>query len=70
LYMCVIGRSLLVVIYDDRSTLGLVKLRTKRASHDVAAILDEIQLDSERHRLEQNSFFSEITDEDIDSLFS
>ncbi len=70
LYMCVIGRSLLVVIYDDRSTLGLVKLRTKRASYDVASILDEIQLDSERHRTEQNSFFAEITDEDIDSLFA
>jgi predicted regulator of Ras-like GTPase activity (Roadblock/LC7/MglB family) len=70
LYMCVIGRSLLVVIFDDRSTLGLVKLRTKRASYEVASILNDIQADSEKHRLDQNSFFSEITDEDIDSLFS
>lgn len=69
-YMCVIGRSLLVVVFDDRSTLGLVKLRTKRASYEIAGILDDIAIDSEKHRTDQNSFFGEITDEDIDSLFS
>jgi predicted regulator of Ras-like GTPase activity (Roadblock/LC7/MglB family) len=70
LYMCVIGRSLLVVVFDDRSTLGLVKLRTKRASYEVATILDDITKESEQHRINQDTFFSEITDEDIDSLFS
>jgi predicted regulator of Ras-like GTPase activity (Roadblock/LC7/MglB family) len=70
LYMCVIGRSLLVVVFDDRSTLGLVKLRTKRASYEVATILDTITQESEQHRIDQDTFFSEITDEDIDSLFS
>ena len=70
IFISVIGRSLLVVVFAERSTLGLVKLRTKRASHEVASILDEIALDSERQKAEQNSFFSEITDEDIDSLFS
>jgi predicted regulator of Ras-like GTPase activity (Roadblock/LC7/MglB family) len=70
IFISVIGRSLLVVVFDERSTLGLVKLRTKKASHEVASILEDIALDSERQRAEQNSFFSEITDEDIDSLFS
>ena len=70
IFISVIGRSLLVVVFDERSTLGLVKLRTKRASHEVAAILDDIEKDSANHRLNQNSFFAEITDEDIDSLFS
>jgi predicted regulator of Ras-like GTPase activity (Roadblock/LC7/MglB family) len=70
LYMCVIGRSLLVVVFDDRSTLGLVKLRTKRASYEVATILDEIVAESEQHRINQDTFFAEITDDDIDSLFS
>ena len=41
IFISVIGRSLLVVVFDERSTLGLVKLRAKRASHDIAAILDE-----------------------------
>ena len=70
IFISVIGRSLLVVVFDERSTLGLVKIRTKRASHEVAAIFEEITRDSEKQRLSENSFFSEITDEDIDSLFS
>ncbi|CAN5435498.1 roadblock/LC7 domain-containing protein [soil metagenome] len=70
IFISVIGRSLLVVVFDERSTLGLVKIRTKRASHEVASIFDDITRDSEKQRLSEHSFFSEITDEDIDSLFS
>ena len=70
IFISVIGRSLLVVVFDERSTLGLVKLRTKKASHEVASILEAIQNDSVNGRLDENSFFAEITDEDIDSLFS
>lgn len=70
IFISVIGRSLLVVVFDERSTLGLVKLRTKKASYEVAAIFEDIMRDSEKQRLDENSFFSEITDDDIDSLFS
>lgn len=70
IYICIIGRSLLVVVFDERSTLGLVKLRSKRASHELATIMEEITSESEKRRGEENSFFSEITDDDIDSLFS
>jgi predicted regulator of Ras-like GTPase activity (Roadblock/LC7/MglB family) len=70
IFISVIGRSLLVVVFDERSTLGLVKLRTKKASHEVASILEAIRIDSANGRLDENSFFAEITDEDIDSLFS
>jgi len=70
IYISVIGRSLLVVVFDERSTLSLVKIRSKRGSFDVARILEEATVDSANYRLNQNSFFSEITDEDIDSLFS
>jgi predicted regulator of Ras-like GTPase activity (Roadblock/LC7/MglB family) len=70
IYISVIGRSLLAVVFDERSTLGLVKLRTKRASHEVAAILDEAASQSAAFAVSNGSVFSEITDEDIDSLFS
>ena len=70
IYICVIGRSLLVVVFNERSTLGLVKLRAKRASHEVAALIDEMVLHSEQNKAQSNAFFAEITDEDIDSLFS
>jgi predicted regulator of Ras-like GTPase activity (Roadblock/LC7/MglB family) len=70
IFISVIGRSLLVVVFDERSTLGLVKLRTKKASHEVASIFEDVTRDSTNQRLNGNSFFAEITDEDIDSLFS
>ena len=70
IYISVIGRALLVVVFDERSTLSLVKIRSKRGSFEVAHILEEATVDSANYRLNQNSFFNEITDEDIDSLFS
>ena len=70
IYISIIGRALLVVVFDERSTLSLVKIRSKRGSFEVAGILDEATIDSANFRINQNSFFSEITDEDIDSLFS
>ena len=69
IFISIIGRSLLVVVFDKRSTVGLVKIRAKRASYEVAAILDEAVRES-AYTLKNNSTFSEITDEDIDSLFS
>jgi predicted regulator of Ras-like GTPase activity (Roadblock/LC7/MglB family) len=69
IFISVIGRSLLVVIFDERSTLGLVKLRTKKASFEVAAILDEAVRESSTFSINNPSVFAEITDEDIDSLF-
>ncbi len=70
IFISVIGRSLLVVVFDHRSTLGLVKLRTKKATFQVASILEGIARDSADKALNERSFFAEITDEDIDSLFS
>jgi len=70
IFISVIGRSLLVVVFDERSTLSLVKIRTKKASYEVAALLEEVARDSESQRKSENSFFAEVTDEDIDSLFS
>ncbi|MFN0138488.1 MAG: roadblock/LC7 domain-containing protein [Pyrinomonadaceae bacterium] len=70
IFISVIGRSLLVVVFNERSTLSLVKLRTKRSSFEVAAILDEAVSSSANYKLNNNTFFAEITDEDIDSLFN
>lgn len=70
IYIYVVGRSLLCVIFDDRSTLGLVKLRVKRAYPELAAIMDDMTKAAAENRAREESFFAEITDEDIDSLFS
>ena len=69
IHICVIGRALLVVVFDDRSSLGLVKLRVKQVSVELAAIFEEMILEA-RKATAETSLFAEITDEDIDSLFN
>src|ERR1700716_990689 len=67
IHISVIGRFLLVVVFDERSSLGLVKLRSKQVSQQILSMIDEIT-NADNSDLE--SPFAEITDEDIDSLFS
>jgi predicted regulator of Ras-like GTPase activity (Roadblock/LC7/MglB family) len=65
-------RIILVVIFDDRSSLGLVRLRVKKAGAELAKVFEHIRKRSEQAEAGGNSGspFSEITDEDIDNLFS
>jgi len=70
IFISVIGRSLLVVVFDGRSTLGLIKIRSKRASYEVAGIIDEVVASSAAINASNDSFFAEISDEDIDNLFN
>jgi predicted regulator of Ras-like GTPase activity (Roadblock/LC7/MglB family) len=64
-------RAILVVIFDDRSSLGLVRLRVKRASVDLEKIFEVMAQKGERGGAPGGpaSPFSEITDDDIDALF-
>ena len=69
----VAGRAILVVLFDERSSLGLVRLRVKKASADLTSILDEIVTRSHAQHAAafgSNAPFAEITDEDIDALFN
>ena len=66
IHISVIGRLLLVVVFDERSTLGLVKLRSRKVSQTLSTMMDEI---TQAEFDESDSPFAEITDEDIDSLF-
>jgi predicted regulator of Ras-like GTPase activity (Roadblock/LC7/MglB family) len=67
-------RVILVVIFDERSSLGLVRLRVRRATAELDRIFEEITAKVEREKQNQQvefeSPFSEITDDDIDRLFS
>ncbi len=73
IHISLIGqRIILVVIFDRRSSLGLVRLRVKKASEALVRIFDEIGSKSEREKTEgrmEESPFAEISDEDIDNLF-
>ena len=66
-------RAILLVIFDDRSSLGLVRLRVKRSTQDLDHIFEDMQSKGEKGAMTgpaHTSPFSEITDEDIDALFS
>jgi predicted regulator of Ras-like GTPase activity (Roadblock/LC7/MglB family) len=68
----VAGRVILVVLFDARSSLGLVRLRVKKASEELAAIFDSLMHKAEeKEKSGESDFpFAEITDDDIDNLFS
>lgn len=65
----VAGRMILVVIFDSRSSLGLVRLRVKKCAEELTVILDEMAKRQDE-KGESQSPFAEITDDDIDKLFS
>ena len=64
------NRIILVVVFDDRSSLGLVRLRVKKAGAELAKIFEEIQKKTEQEQAQGTTPFAEITDDDIDNLFS
>ena len=65
-------RVILVVIFDHRSSLGLVRLRVKKASDELAAVFEDLTEKAAEVEKAGNvdSPFAEITDDDIDNLFS
>lgn len=68
----VAGRVILVVIFDERSSLGLVRLRVRRTTAEMGLIFEAIDHKTSRGRdldLMLDSPFAEITEEDIDALF-
>jgi predicted regulator of Ras-like GTPase activity (Roadblock/LC7/MglB family) len=71
LHITLVGaRMILVVVFDERSSLGLVRLRVKKAGTELAKIFEEIKKKSEQEATAGGSPFSEITDDDIDNLFA
>ncbi len=59
---------ILTVVFDQRSSLGLVRLRVKKTSEKLVEIF---QVLAEKQSDDANAnMFNEITDEDIDNFFS
>ena len=61
-------RLILVVVFDHRTSLGLVRLLVRKSSRKLEDLFAEIN--SKKGTREQNTIFTEITDEDIDNLFN
>lgn len=62
------NRVILVVIFDNKTSLGLVRLRVKKSSEELNQIF-ELLLKKVQDPHHQTPF-AEITDEDIDNLFN
>lgn len=71
LHISIVGnRIILVVIFDERSSLGLVRLRVKRSGEELNTIFDRLVEKAEAEASGTgDSPFAEITDDDIDNLF-
>jgi len=71
LHITLVGqRMILVVVFDERSSLGLVRLRVKKAGGELAKIFEDIKKNADKEAAATGSPFAEITDDDIDNLFS
>lgn len=73
IHISIIGhRVILVVIFDERSSLGLVRLRVKKTSEELGKIFEQIDTKAgiDTTELGVDSPFAEITDDDIENLFS
>jgi predicted regulator of Ras-like GTPase activity (Roadblock/LC7/MglB family) len=74
LHISLVGqRGILVVLFDRRSSLGLVRLRVKRAAEDIGQVFTEMaertQREASQGRAAFQAQFAQITDDDIDNLF-
>jgi len=62
------NRVILVVIFDNKTSLGLVRLRVKKSSEELNSIFEALlRKVSDPNR---ETPFAEITDDDIDNLFN
>ena len=71
IHISIVGqRLILVLIFDERSSLGLVRLRVRKAAAELEEVLNQMASKTVSEGEGQASPFAEITDEDIDALFS
>src|SRR6476659_6940466 len=61
------NRVILVVIFDNKTSLGLVRLRVRKASEQLGGIFKVLAAKSSGP---EKAMFAEITDDDIDNLFN
>lgn len=67
IHITIVGeRVILVIIFDKRSSLGLVRLRVKRASEEIRKVFDEMEKEAANN--EDAGF--DLSDDDIDNLFA
>lgn len=70
IHISVVGqRVILVVIFDKRSSIGLIRLRVKRACEELAKSIEKLLKKTEAGAAGED-LLAEITDDDIERLFN
>lgn len=71
IHVCLVGeRSILAVIFDDRTTLGLVRLYAKETSEKLAIVLSSATQDKRGEKTKMRSDFSASLESKLDDIFS
>ena len=69
IHISIVGqRVILVMIFDERSSLGLVRLRVRKANEELDKCIEKIVARMEGGSAKEN-LLEEITDDDIENLF-
>jgi predicted regulator of Ras-like GTPase activity (Roadblock/LC7/MglB family) len=71
IHICLVGeRSILAVIFDDRTTIGLIRLYAKQTSEELTAILVSATKEKRDKRTEMAPGFSASLESKLDDIFS
>ena len=71
IHMCLIGeRSILVVIFDDRTTIGMVRLCAKETAAELTKVFDKISQNSQAKAASAvTDDFATMTQDKLDDIF-
>lgn len=71
IHISIVGeRSILVVIFDDRTTIGMIRLYAKETSEELSAIFDEIEKsDRSQDGTGVSDAFAEGTQDKLNDIF-
>ena len=70
IHLCLIGdRTILAVIFDDRTTIGMVRLYAKEVSEDLARILSKAEKNKESKKTKLDSEFARSVEDKLDDIF-
>ena len=71
IHVCLVGeRSILAVIFDDRTTLGLVRLYAKETAEKLAEVLSSATQEKRGEKTKMESDFSASLESKLDDIFS
>ncbi|MEE8576158.1 MAG: roadblock/LC7 domain-containing protein [candidate division Zixibacteria bacterium] len=70
IHMSIVGeRSILVVIFDDRTTIGMVRLYSKETAQDLAAVFEELKTQTRSGENSIPNDFADVAGDRLDDIF-